>query len=221
MRTWITCATLVDRGVDPSQIGEHAACGDDALAGLPHLVVDREDPVVAVGGQLPPRVAVRALSARGPWRPAMRTRRRRCRRRRPRSRRSCPDRSSVMPISTYGLSVKRCAAGRSTPTAASTLPGKLSDAEHPHRGVGELHDRRLEVGGVVVGAGLVGGLLEVVDQPVGGVGASGRRADSAQVVLPRRAGCAGEHRRGDRGQLADTPPASAPASPGSGRGWPP
>ena len=33
---------------------------------------------------------------------------------------------SVMPISTYGLSVNRCAAGRSTPTAASTLPGKLS-----------------------------------------------------------------------------------------------
>ncbi len=34
--------------------------------------------------------------------------------------------SSVVPISTYGLSVKRCAAGRSTPTSASTLPGKLS-----------------------------------------------------------------------------------------------
>ena len=66
--------------------------------------------------------------------------------------------ASVMPISTYGLSVKRCAAGRSTPTAASTLPGKLSRAVHPHGGVGELHHRRLEVGGVVVGAGLVGGL---------------------------------------------------------------
>ena len=34
--------------------------------------------------------------------------------------------ASLVPISTYGLSVKRCAAGRSTPTSASTLPGKLS-----------------------------------------------------------------------------------------------
>ena len=34
--------------------------------------------------------------------------------------------SSVVPTSTYGLSVKRCAAGRSTPTSARTLPGKLS-----------------------------------------------------------------------------------------------
>ena len=72
---------------------------------------------------------------------------------------------------------------------------------HPHRGVGELHHRRLEVGGVVVGAGLVGGLLEAVDQAVGGVEPSGRRADRAQVVLPLRARRTGEHRRGDRGQL--------------------
>src|SRR5215207_3935770 len=76
VRTWNTRARLADRGVDPPQIGQYAARRDDALAGLPHLVVDGEHPVVA--------------------------------------------------ISMYGLSVNRCAAGRSTPTSASTLPGKLS-----------------------------------------------------------------------------------------------
>ena len=53
--------------------------------------------------------------------------------------------SSVVPTSTYGLSVKRCAAGRSTPTSASTLPGKLSGPNTRNVRVGELHDRSLEM----------------------------------------------------------------------------
>src|SRR6476659_5559706 len=52
---------LVDRRVEDTQIDEHAAGGDDALAGLPHLVVDDEHAVVAGGRQLPPRIAVEHL----------------------------------------------------------------------------------------------------------------------------------------------------------------
>src|SRR5215208_2325725 len=67
--TWNTQTTLVDRGVDPSQIGQHAARGDDAFTGLPHFVVDGENPVLAGGRQLPPRVAAehrrRAVLCRG------------------------------------------------------------------------------------------------------------------------------------------------------------
>ena len=49
---------LVDRGVDEAQVVDDATSGDQALAGLPHLVVDDVDPVVVIGGQLAPRVAV-------------------------------------------------------------------------------------------------------------------------------------------------------------------
>src|SRR3954468_3047704 len=56
-RTWITTTTLVDRRVDQAQSGEHPAGGDDALSGLPNLVVDDEDAVVFVGGQLLPGIA--------------------------------------------------------------------------------------------------------------------------------------------------------------------
>src|SRR3954470_10211439 len=56
-RTWITTTTLVDRRVDQAQIRQHRAGGDNALAGLPHLVVDDEYPVVLVGGQLLPGIA--------------------------------------------------------------------------------------------------------------------------------------------------------------------
>ena len=103
----------------------------------------------------------------------------------------------------YGLSVNRCAAGRSTPTAASDAAREVVGAVHPHGGVGELHDRRLEMGGVVVGADLVGGALEAVDHSVRRVEASGRRADRAHVVLPGSARRAGEHRRRDRRELAE------------------
>ena len=41
-----------------AQVIDDAPGRDQALAGLPYLVVDDEDPVVAVGGQLAPRVAV-------------------------------------------------------------------------------------------------------------------------------------------------------------------
>ena len=108
---------------------------------------------------------------------------------------------SVVPISTYGLSVNRCAAGRSTADCSQHAAREVGCSVHPHRGVGQLYHRRLEVSGVIVCAGLVGGLLEAVDQAVGGVEPSRRRANRAQVVLPRRAGRAGEDRRGDRGQL--------------------
>ena len=55
-------------------------------------------------------------------------------------------------------------------------------AVHPHRVVGELHHRRLEVGGVVVGAGLVGGSVKPSIRSFGGV---------ERVRSPRRrcAGC--------------------------------
>src|SRR5262245_240776 len=60
--TWITPSTLVDRRVEPLQVGQHPSGGDDALSGLPHLVVDDEDPVVPGGRQVPPRVAVHHLA---------------------------------------------------------------------------------------------------------------------------------------------------------------
>src|SRR3954468_4747506 len=61
-RTWITTTTLVDRRVDPAQIGQHPAGGDDALSALPHLVVDDEDAVVLVGGQLLPGIAAHHIA---------------------------------------------------------------------------------------------------------------------------------------------------------------
>ena len=91
-------------------------------------------------------------------------------------------------------------------------------AVDPHRGVGELHHRRLEMRGVVVGAGLVGGRGEAVDQTVGRV----ERGRSPRPTV-RRLSChaapgrAGEHRRRDRRERTDTPRASTPATRGSGR----
>ena len=54
--------------------------------------------------------------------------------------------------------MNRCAAGRSTPTAVSTLAGKLLAPYTRMAFVGELDDRRLEVGGVMAGPDLVGPL---------------------------------------------------------------
>ena len=126
--------------------------------------------------------------------------------------------SSVVPISTYGLSVNRCAAGRSTPTAASTLPGKLSGPKTRNGVVGELHDRRLEMGGVVLGAG-----------PVGGRGRSRRSAALAASARPvaaptvRRLSCqpAPGAPVNTVGAIADSSAYASgvrPANPGSDRG---
>ena len=53
-----------------------------------------------------------------------------------------------------------------------------------------------------------------------GGAARGGGADATQVVLPGRARCRREHRRGDRGQLRIQLRASTPATPGSDRGGP-
>ena len=165
--------------------------------GLPHLVVDDEHPVVAVGRQPAPRVALSGSPVRAPWPPATRTTRTRCRRRR---RRSPPSPRSAVPISMYGLSVNRCDAGRSTPTSAQHAAREVGRPVDPHRVVGQLHHGRLEVRRVVVGAGLRRERVEAVDEPVGRIGARRRSPDQPQVVLPRCPGRAGEHRRGDRRQ---------------------
>ena len=39
-RARVVLARLVDRGVDPAQVGDDTARRDQALAGLPYLVVD-------------------------------------------------------------------------------------------------------------------------------------------------------------------------------------
>src|ERR1700677_1263934 len=49
---------LVDRGVDQAQVVDNAASRDQAFAGLPHLVIDDVNPIVVIGRQLAPRVAV-------------------------------------------------------------------------------------------------------------------------------------------------------------------
>src|SRR6516165_12601227 len=48
----------VDRGVEQAEVVDDATGRDQALAGLPYLVVDDVDPVVVIGGQLAPRVTV-------------------------------------------------------------------------------------------------------------------------------------------------------------------
>ena len=73
----------------------------------------------------------------------------------------------------------------------------------PQGVLGQLHDRRLEVRGVVLGAGPIRGGGEVVDQCGGGVKAPRCRAHGPQVGLPCRAGRPGEHRRGDRRKLRE------------------
>ena len=62
-------------------------------------------------------------------------------------------------------------------------------------------DRRLEVGRVMAGPDLVGPLGEATEQSVHRGAARRRGPDGTQVVLPGRARCPGEHRRGDRRQL--------------------
>ena len=119
-----------------------------------------EHPVVAVGRQLLPRVAVEHRRRRDPWPRAMRTRCRRCRRRRARSRASSPGRvgDADLDVRLVGKPLCRRAIHADSGQHAA---GEVVGAVHPHRGVGQLHDRRLEVGGVVVGAGLVGGLRRI------------------------------------------------------------
>src|SRR5262249_23523991 len=49
---------LVGRGVEQAQVVDDAAGRDQTLTGLPDLVVDDVNPIVAIGRQPAPRVAV-------------------------------------------------------------------------------------------------------------------------------------------------------------------